>query len=86
MNEEFRGSIHKELMAGDRSMAAKYSEIFPGRKGLWNLIKYEFIVSCVSGAPGAFGYLLRKIFFPRFFKVGREGLRLRPRHHHPPSP
>jgi len=72
VNEEFRGSIHKELMAGDRSMAAKYSEIFPGRKGLGNLIKYEFIVSCVSGAPGAFGYFLRKIFYPRFFKsVGR---------------
>ena len=72
MNDEFRGSIHKELMAGDRSMAAKYSEIFPGRKGLWNLLKYEFITSCVSGAPGALGYLLRKVFFPRLFKaVGR---------------
>jgi acetyltransferase-like isoleucine patch superfamily enzyme len=72
LNEEFRASIHKQLMAGDRSMAAKYSEIFPGRKGLWNLLKYEFIVSCVSGAPGALGYFLRKAFYPRLFKsVGR---------------
>lgn len=72
MNEEFRGSIHKELMAGDRSLASKYSEIFPGRKGLWSFLKYEFVVSCISGAPGAFGYFLRKVFYPRFFKsVGR---------------
>lgn len=72
MNEEFRASIHKQLMAGDMSMAAKYSEIFPGRKGLWNLLKYEFVVSCVSGAPGALGYFLRKAFYPRLFKsVGR---------------
>ena len=73
MNEEFRGSIHKELMAGDRSMAAKYSEIFPGRKGLWSLLKYEFVVSCVSDAPGAFGYFLRKVLYPRLFKSVGKG-------------
>jgi len=72
VNEGFRASIHKELMAGDRSLAAKYSEIFPGKKGLWSLIKYELIVACVSGAPGAFGFVLRKAFYPRLFKsVGR---------------
>lgn len=72
MSEEFRGSIHKELMAGDRSMAAKYSDIFPGRRGVWSFLKYELITACVADAPGALGFFLRKVFFPRLFKsVGR---------------
>jgi acetyltransferase-like isoleucine patch superfamily enzyme len=72
VNEKFRGSIQKELLNGDKSLAAKYSEIFPGRKGLWNLIKYELITTFVAGMPGAPGYFLRKIFYPRVFgEVGR---------------
>ena len=51
---------------------AKYSEIFTGRKNLWFLLKYEFITMFISGMPGAIGYLLRKVFYPRIFKeVGR---------------
>ena len=72
MNDQFRASIQKELVAGDGSLAAKYREIFPGKKGFWNLIKYEFITVFISGMPGALGYFLRKVFYPRVFKeVGR---------------
>jgi acetyltransferase-like isoleucine patch superfamily enzyme len=72
MNDDFRASIQKELLAGDKSLAAKYREIFPGKKGLWTLLKYEFVTVFVSGWPGALGYFLRKIFYPLVFKeVGR---------------
>ncbi len=68
MNDDFRASIQKELLAGDKTLAAKYREIFPGKKGLWTLIKYEFVTVFVSGMPGALGYFFRKVFYPRLFK------------------
>ena len=67
-HNEFRASIQKELTNGEGSLAGKYMAIFPGRKGFWNLIKYELITTFIAGMPGAFGYLLRKVFFPRIFK------------------
>ncbi|MHB8093547.1 MAG: acyltransferase [Candidatus Aminicenantales bacterium] len=72
MNEEFRGSIQKELTSGDKSLRAKYSDIFVGRKGLWPLLQYEFINACIAPMPGALGYLLRKICYPKIFgEVGK---------------
>jgi len=70
---EFRASIQKELTAGEGSLAGKYRAIFPGRKGLWNLLKYEFITTFIAGMPGALGYLFRKVFFPRIFKQIGKG-------------
>jgi acetyltransferase-like isoleucine patch superfamily enzyme len=70
---EFRASIQKELTAGEASLAGKYVAIFPGRKGIWNLLKYEFITTFIAGMPGALGYLLRKQFFPRVFKEIGKG-------------
>jgi len=70
---DFRASIQKELTSGERSLAGKYMAIFPGRKGLWNLLKYEFIKMFIAGMPGALGHLLRNVFFPRIFKEIGKG-------------
>ena len=70
---DFRASIQKELTTGEGSLAGKYMAIFPGRKGLWNLVKYELITTFIAGMPGAFGYLLRKVFFPWIFKEIGKG-------------
>ena len=72
-HNEFRASIQKELTSGERSLAGKYVAIFPGRKGLWNLVKYELITTFIAGMRGALGYLLRKVFFPRIFKEIGKG-------------
>jgi acetyltransferase-like isoleucine patch superfamily enzyme len=72
MSREYYGSIHKELLEKDRSLSEKYADIVVGRKGIFRLIKYELIVLCCSGLPGALGLFLRKVFYPRLFgSVGR---------------
>jgi acetyltransferase-like isoleucine patch superfamily enzyme len=64
MTDPFRGSIHKELADGKKSLSAKYGALVVGRKGLLALLKYEIITGLFSGFPGALGFFLRKIFFP----------------------
>jgi acetyltransferase-like isoleucine patch superfamily enzyme len=72
MSEGFPGSTQKELIDAKRPLAAKYASLFVGKKGLWPLLKYEFVQMFVAPAPGAIGLWLRKIFFPRIMKkVGR---------------
>ena len=72
MAEGFPGSTQKELIDAKRPLAAKYTALFVGKKGLWPLLKYELIQMFVSPAPGALGLWLRKIFYPRIMKrVGR---------------
>ncbi len=70
---DFRASIQKELTSGEGPLSKKYMAIFPGRKGFWNLVKYEFVTMFVAGAPGALGFLLRKVFFPWVFKEIGKG-------------
>lgn len=72
MSKDYYGSIHKELLDKDRTLAGKYADIVVGRKGFLRLLKYEAIVAVCSGVPGAFGFFLRKILYPRLFAgVGR---------------
>jgi len=72
MSQEFPGSTQKELLDRERSLSAKYRRLFVGRKGLWFLLKYEFVNLFVAPVPGALGLALRRIFFPRVLKkVGR---------------
>ncbi len=72
MPQEFPGSTQKELISRETSMASKYSRLFVGRKGLWFLLKYEFINCFITPMPGALGLAMRKIFYPRLLKkVGR---------------
>jgi acetyltransferase-like isoleucine patch superfamily enzyme len=50
----------------------KYRRFFVGHPGMLALLKFEIITSIAGPMPGALGYLLRKILFPRLFRrVGR---------------
>jgi acetyltransferase-like isoleucine patch superfamily enzyme len=72
MPQEFPGSTQKELIDQERSLPSKYSRLFLGRKSFWGLLKYEFITFFVTPVPGALGFWLRKIFYPRLLqKVGK---------------
>jgi len=72
MPQDFPGSTQKELLDGGRTMSAKYRRLFVGRKGLWFLLKYEFVTTFVAPVPGALGLALRRVFFPCVLKrVGR---------------
>ena len=70
----FPGSTQKELLDGRRSAASKYRDLFVGRKGLWALLKYEFITLFVAPVPGALGLALRRIFFPRILGGAGRGV------------
>ncbi|MFQ5710023.1 MAG: acyltransferase [bacterium] len=61
----------KDLFDEKKSKSQKYQEIFLGQKGLWNMVKYELIITLFSWVPGAFGILLRSIFYP--FILGSVG-------------
>ena len=72
MAKEFPGSTQKELIDQERSLGSKYSRLFLGRKSFWGLLKYEFITLFITPVPGALGFWLRKIFYPRLLqKVGK---------------
>ena len=72
MNEEFKASIHKELIEKKRSFFSKYSSIFLGKKSFFFFLKYELIVLLFSWIPGAVGFFFRKMFYPFLFqKVGK---------------
>lgn len=71
MAKNVYGSIQKELTDSRKSLGGKYREIFIGRPGVGAFLKYEFLVF-LSGAPGAFGYALRKAFYPALLgEVGK---------------
>jgi acetyltransferase-like isoleucine patch superfamily enzyme len=65
--------IQKELFDQKKSALKKYQELIIGQKGLWKLIKYEFIITFFSSIPGALGLVLRMKLYPRLLgKVGRN--------------
>jgi len=72
MEEDFRGSVQKELIDKKRSFYSKYTALILGEKSPFAFLKYEFVIFFFSGMPGALGFFLRKIFYPVLFKkVGR---------------
>ncbi len=74
MAKQFPGSTQKELIDQGRSLSSKYSGLFLGRKSLWGLVKYEFISLFVTPLPGALGFWLRKVFYPRLLKKVGPGV------------
>lgn len=74
MSQEFPGSTQKELIARNKSLSAKYSSLFVGKKGFWTLLKYEFINLFISPLPGALGLWLRKVSYPRLLKKVGTGV------------
>jgi len=70
--EEAKTELQSKLTSGKQSGLKKYQIMVIGKPGLFRLMKYEFIMFLCNSCPGALGYILRKIFYPRLFaKVGR---------------
>jgi len=73
MAKDVYGSIQKELGDGGKSLGGKYRDIFIGRPGPIAFLKYEFL-TWLSGIPGAFGYALRKAFYPSLLGTVGKGV------------
>ena len=86
MNEEFRASIHKELMAGDRSLAAKYVGDLSRPEGPLEPHQVRIHRVLRLRRAGRLRLSSEEDVLPAALQVGRQGLRLRPRHHLPSSP
>lgn len=72
-NEVYQSEIQKQLFKKDKSKLSKYIDLFVGKKGIVQLLKYEIIISLFNNFPGALGIFLRNIFFPLLFKkVGKN--------------
>jgi acetyltransferase-like isoleucine patch superfamily enzyme len=74
MPQEFPGSTQKELIDRTKSLPTKYTALFIGQKGFWPLLKYEGVNHFVAPVPGALGFWLRKMFFPRLLKKVGKGV------------
>ena len=66
-------AVHKEplldtLHKTDESAAAKYQSFFVGRPGWGALLRFEIAAALLGPLPGALGYALRKVYYPRLFK------------------
>jgi len=74
MSKDYYASTQKELLDEDKSVSAKYSSLFLGRKSFFVFLKYELIIGCFSWVPGALGFMLRKWFYPRLLKKVGKGV------------
>ena len=79
MNDTGITRIRKEFEDSGRSSFQKYQDLFVGSRSILKLIKYEFINLFVSALPGAFGILLRSIFYPLI--LGHTGRNVSFGHH-----
>ncbi len=61
----------KDLFDDRKSKLERYREIFIGEGGLFAMVKYELLITALSWVPGAFGILLRQLFYP--FILGSVG-------------
>lgn len=65
--------IQKAVFSGKQSALGKYQTLMIGDRGLWALIKYEFIQLFVAPCPGALGIALRRLLYPLILgSVGRN--------------
>jgi acetyltransferase-like isoleucine patch superfamily enzyme len=74
MSKDFRGSTQKELLAREKSLSSKYTDLFLGEKNFCKLLRFELIQLFFSWVPGALGFFLRKIFYPGLFKSVGKGV------------
>ena len=64
----------KSLLNQKRGIIEKYKNLFLGKTSFFGFVKYEIIVTLFSSIPGALGFLLRRIFFPKLFKKIGKGV------------
>lgn len=66
------GKTHAAV-TGKGSALARYQEVIVGRRGLLALLYFEWC-SWLAPLPGAFGLVLRKLFWPRLFGACGAGV------------
>lgn len=64
----------KYIIDEKKGAREKYKNLFLGSVGFFYFIKYELVITLFSSIPGAMGFLLRKIFFPKLFKKTGKGV------------
>ena len=74
MNDEFKFSLQKKLIDKKISFFKKYSTLVVGKKGFYPLLKFELITLFFSWVPGALGFFLRRIFYPRLLNEVGKGV------------
>ncbi len=62
MNKQ-QHTLHDQLTAGNTSAFRRYQNMVLGQPGMLSFIKYEMITALCGSCPGAFGFLLRKLFY-----------------------
>ena len=48
-----------------RSAIQRYMDLFVGERSWWALAKYEAVLLCAAWVPGALGFVLRRLLYPR---------------------
>ena len=66
--------IRNKLISNENSLAERYMEMTVGKVSFVRLLVYELITCTFGLIPGALGYLLRKIFYPRLFGSVGKGI------------
>lgn len=72
--ERYEDKIQKELFDKSKSRIQKYANLFVGRRGFFQLLKYEVITMMFQDMPGAVGIFLRNLFYPLLFKKVGKGV------------
>jgi acetyltransferase-like isoleucine patch superfamily enzyme len=72
--ERYEDKIQKALFDEKKSKVAKYIDLFVGKKGFWNLLKYEIITFMFQDMRGAIGIFFRNLFYPFLFKNVGKGV------------
>lgn len=67
-------SILDNLHQSRESPMKKYIDFFIGDQAWFSLFKFELINTITNPFPGALGYILRKIFFPKLLKSCGKGV------------
>ncbi len=64
--------IRHKVFNERKSLIGKYAALVVGEFSFLKLLRYELITSLFGSLPGAFGLLMRRIFYPLLFKeIGR---------------
>ncbi len=72
LHPEAKTALQSALTDAKQSALTKYRKMVLGEKSLWALIKYELVMMLCNALPGAPGFLLRKLLYPKLLgQVGR---------------
>jgi acetyltransferase-like isoleucine patch superfamily enzyme len=72
IRDEAKTPLQSQLTGAGQSALQKYMDLAVGRRSAGALLRYELITCLAGPMPGAAGYLLRKLLYPRLLgSVGR---------------